>query len=909
MKRKPKQQTSSGVTVCCRFRPVNSNEKKRDESKCVVEFPNSTTIGFAQEVFSDLKLTRKTSSFGLDHVFKPGVGQADVFEAIGRGVVAEILNGYNSTIFAYGQTGSGKTHTMMGVPNDPELCGLIPRIVEAIFDELTEQLDATTHDAPTFTVRVSYVEIYMEKIKDLLDPSKVNLKLREQKGKGVWIQDVTNVFVSSSDEVYSLIEVGSANRAIASTEMNAESSRSHSVFILNVEQITSGENGGSTKSATLYLVDLAGSEKVRKTGATGKTLKEAMQINKSLSALGNVIKALTTSAKHVPYRNSKLTRLLSDALGGNCKTYLMLTASPAKYNMEETLSTLRFGRRAKMVQNKPIVNAKLSIEQYEKLLKGAEGTIEKQKMMILALREGKSIVVSDSKTVLTTSDSEPSNIVATVKKLQDKIKLLETENTSLDAKNQEISDMFGTLESELGEKATLVGHFRDRLADISVKYEKSQSNLRSVERSLAAIYDARLACMESAHKRDMDLVRGEVENLRRRLLRSQEIAKKFEKETGVQIHGLGNKKGGILSSMFSMLFNSKNRKNKKPLPPSAQQRITKGARCYVSNSSGVDIREEPALKANLIGVLPAGATIKCKLAAERNDVAEGIYHLWIQHSLGWSCARIGDHWLILPIEDAMPSHPPPPPPSETINTNDEGSVEKDFETKKKAPLVSVTSENSEHETPFENPETKKSGSELTKFLQTEVESLRQFLRLKLAQHVRDQDEIQELRHQLVEYKAQKEGLQLLEKIQGEKSKLDDEVSMMRAKEKQQETLLGSLREAAELSKNQLRDKDTTIEELKSKIEVYQKAMTLPMSPRAGVRFRKVVGTSFRRNSASNVLKLNIHGQFRTSSARGSRRSSRASSVGSAMNNDGGPPIPYFIRNVGSSAVKFAIPLI
>jgi kinesin family protein 5 len=199
-----------------------------------------------------------------------------------------------------------------------------------------------------------------------LEPSKDNLKIRELPGRGIFVEDITENYVASYDEVLDVMAAGQTNRAIGSTKMNFESSRSHSVFILTLGQLN--KLNGTRKGSKLTLVDLAGSEKVQKTGAVGVTLKEAQHINKSLSALGNVINSLTTNQKHVPYRDSKLTRLLSDSLGGNSKTVLVITCSPMSSNAEETLSTLRFGSRAKNIKNKPKVNQEKSVAEYKRLL-------------------------------------------------------------------------------------------------------------------------------------------------------------------------------------------------------------------------------------------------------------------------------------------------------------------------------------------------------------------------------------------------------------------------------------------------------------------------------------------------------------------------------------------------------------
>ena len=293
--------------------------------------------------------------------------QTDVFEYSIRSTVDDILNGYNGTVFAYGQTGAGKSYTMMGSDiDDGENKGIIPRIVEQMFDSIM-----TSPGNIEYTVRVSYMEIYMERIRDLLVPQNDNLPVHEEKARGVYVKGLLEIYVSSVQEVYEVMRRGDAARAVAATNMNQESSRSHSIFVITITQ--KNVETGSAKSGQLFLVDLAGSEKVGKTGASGQTLEEAKKINKSLSALGMVINALTDGkSTHIPYRDSKLTRILQESLGGNSRTTLIINCSPSSYNDAETLSTLRFGVRAKAIKNKAKVNAELSPAELKMLLRKAQ---------------------------------------------------------------------------------------------------------------------------------------------------------------------------------------------------------------------------------------------------------------------------------------------------------------------------------------------------------------------------------------------------------------------------------------------------------------------------------------------------------------------------------------------------------
>ena len=256
---------------------------------------------------------------------------------------------------------------MMGADIDDEVSkGIIPRIVEQIFASIL-----ASPGNIEYTVRVSYMEIYMERIRDLLQPQNDNLPVHEEKSRGVYVKGLLEIYVSSVPEVYEVMRRGGMARAVASTNMNQESSRSHSIFVITITQ--KNVETGSAKSGQLFLVDLAGSEKVGKTGASGQTLEEAKKINKSLSSLGNVINSLTDGkSTHIPYRDSKLTRILQESLGGNSRTTLIINCSPSSYNDAETLGTLRFGMRAKSIKNKAKINAELSPAELKALLRKAQ---------------------------------------------------------------------------------------------------------------------------------------------------------------------------------------------------------------------------------------------------------------------------------------------------------------------------------------------------------------------------------------------------------------------------------------------------------------------------------------------------------------------------------------------------------
>lgn len=347
----------NNIKVVARFRPQNKVEVANG-GQPIVQFSGDDTC--------QLQSSESNAPYTFDRVFGTSSQQADIFDFSIRSTVTDVMNGYNGTVFAYGQTGAGKSYTMMGDMDDQEKKGIIPRITELIFDSILVHGSATVE----YTVGISYLEIYMERIRDLLNPAMDNLPINEGP-KGPYVKGLREIYVNSVEEVYTAMHLGQRSRVTASTNMNQESSRSHSIFLTTINQkdITTG----SQKSGMLYLVDLAGSEKVGKTGASGQTLEEAKKINKSLSALGMVINALTDGkSTHVPYRDSKLTRILQESLGGNSRTTLIINCSPSSYNDAETIGTLRFGMRAKTIKNKAKVNAELSPAELKRQLKIAQ---------------------------------------------------------------------------------------------------------------------------------------------------------------------------------------------------------------------------------------------------------------------------------------------------------------------------------------------------------------------------------------------------------------------------------------------------------------------------------------------------------------------------------------------------------
>ena len=332
------------VKVAIRVRPMNKHEIEKKSKLCVDVNTTNNTVACTSE-------KNETKTFQFDYVYPMDTTQREVYDQVAFPIVESIFQGYNGTVFAYGQTGCGKTFTMMGVVNDPNLKGIIPNAFSHIFGFIKSE-----GESKRFLVRCSFVEIYNEEVRDLLGNSNQKLDIREDKKKGTFVKDLTYVTLKDTNDIEKCLERGNKNRHVGQTSMNDQSSRSHSLFTVYIE-IEETTNGNSKiRSGKLNLVDLAGSERVGKTNATGQTFDEGKKINLSLTALGSVIDALSSNRKHIPYKDSKLTRLLADSLGGNTKTVMFANISPASYNYEETVGTLRYASRAKLIKNAPKIN-------------------------------------------------------------------------------------------------------------------------------------------------------------------------------------------------------------------------------------------------------------------------------------------------------------------------------------------------------------------------------------------------------------------------------------------------------------------------------------------------------------------------------------------------------------------------
>ncbi|KAJ0397964.1 hypothetical protein P43SY_003872 [Pythium insidiosum] len=392
------------VKVCVRVRPLNAKERQEQTKNCLRLAASPDGLSSPGEAHSQPQqiIVGKDRAFTFDAVFGVDTAQHQVFRAAVEPLVDCFMQGYNATVLAYGQTGTGKTHTMTGDTGDPkggarsdEQQGIIPRVVRAIFAKMQEAQQRTE-----FTLRVEYIEIYNEELRDLLHPDTPSkqLAIREDGEGNIVTAGVKSQVATSKDAVLRLLVLGGASRVTGSTLMNEQSSRSHAIFSLILQQ--RDLQTGECRKAKFHLVDLAGSERAKRTGAVAGRFKESVSINQGLLALGNVISALseerkkpaggaatmtangsTAGAVHVPYRDSKLTRLLQDSLGGNAKTLMIACVSPAAINFEETLNTLKYANRAKNIKNRPIVNQQTHEEKQR-----AENEIARMKEEIALLQ-------------------------------------------------------------------------------------------------------------------------------------------------------------------------------------------------------------------------------------------------------------------------------------------------------------------------------------------------------------------------------------------------------------------------------------------------------------------------------------------------------------------------------------------
>ncbi|XP_008320635.1 kinesin-like protein KIF11 [Cynoglossus semilaevis] len=461
------------IQVVVRCRPFNTVERK--SSHGVVDCDHNRKEVLVRTGGLNDKASRKTYTF--DMVFGPAAKQIEVYRSVVCPILDEVIMGYNCTVFAYGQTGTGKTFTMEGERSPDEqftweedpLAGIIPRTLHQIFEKLTE-------NGTEFSVKVSLLEIYNEELFDLLSPSEdVTERLQlfddpRNKRGGVVVKGLEEVTVHNKDEVYQILERGSAKRRTASTLMNSYSSRSHSVFSVTIhmkEMTLDGEE--LVKIGKLNLVDLAGSENIGRSGAVDKRAREAGNINQSLLTLGRVITALVEKRPHVPYRESKLTRILQDSLGGRTRTSIIATVSPSSSNVEETLSTLEYASRAKNIMNKPEVNQKLT---KRTLIKEYTEEIERLKRDLAATRDKNGVYLSSEN--YESMKSHITNHEEQIDKYTESIAAMEEEL-------KKITELFTDSKTRLEQCTSDLDHTQHRLEETSRDLHVTREKLSEEE--------------------------------------------------------------------------------------------------------------------------------------------------------------------------------------------------------------------------------------------------------------------------------------------------------------------------------------------------------------------------------------------------------------------------------------------
>jgi len=332
------QDLKGALRVFCRVRPLNKREKDRKDVVAVqMADPFTVSVQHANG---------EAQEFSYDAVFGPVTSQVDVFSEC-RSLVQSAFDGYNVTIFSYGQTGAGKTWTLYGSGDEP---GISPRTCEEVFRTVARDSERLAME-----VRASMVELYLNDIRDLLtkakEPAKLDFKgFKKPDGSmAVRLEGAVETPVASAEDLAQVVMLGLSQRKVKATNMNADSSRSHLLLVINVT--VTDRASGRSRSGKISIVDLAGSERLGKSGVTGEGQREAIEINKSLTALGDVMMAFSTKSKVIPYRNHKLTQLMQDSLGGSAKTLMFVNVSPSSSNVDETLNALKYASRARCIEN------------------------------------------------------------------------------------------------------------------------------------------------------------------------------------------------------------------------------------------------------------------------------------------------------------------------------------------------------------------------------------------------------------------------------------------------------------------------------------------------------------------------------------------------------------------------------
>ncbi|MBA0850506.1 hypothetical protein Goshw_000404 [Gossypium schwendimanii] len=512
-----KQDKGVNVQVILRCRPLSEDET-RIHTPVVISCNESRREVCAVQNIANKQIDR---TFLFDKVFGPSSQQKELFDLAVSPIVNEVLEGYNCTIFAYGQTGTGKTYTMEGGARKkngefPSDAGVIPRSVKQIFDILEAQ-------NAEYSMKVTFLELYNEEITDLLAPeetmkfvddkSKKPIALMEDGKGGVFVRGLEEEIVTTANEIYKILEKGSAKRRTAETLLNKQSSRSHSIFSITIHiKECTPEGEEMIKCGKLNLVDLAGSENISRSGAREGRAREAGEINKSLLTLGRVINALVEHSGHVPYRDSKLTRLLRDSLGGKTKTCIIATISPSIHCLEETLSTLDYAHRAKNIKNKPEINQKMM---KSALIKDLYSEIDRLKQEVYSAREKNGIYIPRDRFLLEEAEK---------KAMAEKIERMELESESKEKQITELQELYNSqqlmtvdLSEKLEKKEKKLEETEIALFDLEDKHRQANATIKEKEFLISNLLKsgelevAWATCLKTLVERAFEL-RAELEN-------------------------------------------------------------------------------------------------------------------------------------------------------------------------------------------------------------------------------------------------------------------------------------------------------------------------------------------------------------------------------------------------------------
>ncbi|CCH45198.1 Kinesin-like protein [Wickerhamomyces ciferrii] len=584
---KPKQSTTSKrksdvdgkeeshISVYVRCRSRNDREIKENSGVVV-----STMGHMGKEIVlqtGPMSVSNKTYTF--DRVFGAESDQEMVYDGIASGVLEEMLQGYNCTVFAYGQTGTGKTYTMSG---DIEMsgtqlsenAGIIPRTLTQLFNHLEKN--------PDFSVKISFIELYNEELRDLLNnETNSDRKVRifeEPNKKSIMVQGMEEIYVKSAVEGMKVLADGSYKRQVAATQCNDLSSRSHTVFTITVHMKEVDPVSGEEylKIGKLNLVDLAGSENINRSGAENKRAREAGMINQSLLTLGRVINALVDQSPHIPYRESKLTRLLQDSLGGRTKTCIIATISPAKVSLEETISTLEYANRAKNIKNKPQVNSSMSKKM---LIKEYVQEIERLRNDLNATRSKNGIYVTEENWQKVTAESESRRIQVDEQKLR--MDVLEEQikkfKTNFEAQLEQINKAERDLEDSKQQNEQLNKSLIDTTEKlnkseeqhrfetfVSEEYRTTENELHKIGVSLTGLLEDVIQEKEMLYSRVDHKSKLEKQNVETLDVEKEELVKKSEGVNLVisQFHKDSTKLSNILTDNFEKMVHSQQSKIK-----------------------------------------------------------------------------------------------------------------------------------------------------------------------------------------------------------------------------------------------------------------------------------------------------------------------------------------------------------